>query len=148
MLLVVGVIVLVCTRLSLPAFAKVGFFHFLAGSDWNPVEDSFGALPFIYGTLVTSAIAIVLAMPVAIGLALFLTEMAPARVRRVVSFFVEILAAIPTRGVRAVGPARAGADPARRRRAGARALARLAAAVLGRRRSASASCRRASCSPS
>ncbi|HWE27375.1 MAG TPA: phosphate ABC transporter permease subunit PstC, partial [Polyangia bacterium] len=84
-LLIVGVIVLVCTRLSLPAFAKLGFFHFLGGSDWNPVEDSFGALPFIYGTLVTSAIAIVLAMPVAIGLALFLTEMSPARVRRVVS---------------------------------------------------------------
>ena len=95
-LLIVGVIVLVCTRLSLPAFAKIGFFHFLAGSDWNPVEDSFGALPFIYGTLVTSAIAIVLAMPVAIGLALFLTEMSPAKVRRFVSFFVEILAAIPS----------------------------------------------------
>jgi len=95
-LFVVGVIVLVCTRLSLPAFRKIGFFHFLWGSDWNPVEDSFGALPFIYGTLVTSAIAIVLAMPVAIGLALFLTEMSPARVRRFVSFFVEILAAIPS----------------------------------------------------
>ena len=95
-LLVVGLIVLVCTRLSLPAFRKLGFFHFLGGSDWNPVEDSFGALPFIYGTLVTSAIAIVLAMPVAIGLALFLTEMSPARVRRFVSFFVEILAAIPS----------------------------------------------------
>ena len=95
-LFIVGVIVLVCTRLSLPAFAKIGFFHFLGGSDWNPVEDSFGALPFVYGTLVTSAIAIVLAMPVAIGLALFLTEMSPAKVRRFVSFFVEILAAIPS----------------------------------------------------
>ena len=95
-LVVVGLIVLVCARLSLPAFAKLGLFHFLGGSDWNPVEDSFGALPFIYGTLVTSAIAIVLAMPVAIGLALFLTEMSPARVRRFVSFFVEILAAIPS----------------------------------------------------
>jgi phosphate transport system permease protein len=95
-LLVVGTIVLVCVRLSVPAFAKLGFFHFLGGSDWNPVEDSFGALPFIYGTLVTSAIAIVLSMPVAIGLALFLTEMSPARVRRFVSFFVEILAAIPS----------------------------------------------------
>jgi phosphate transport system permease protein len=95
-LLIVGIIVLVCVRLSVPAFAKLGFFHFLGGSDWNPVEDSFGALPFIYGTLVTSAVAIVLAMPVAIGLALFLTEMSPARVRRVVSFFVEILAAIPS----------------------------------------------------
>ncbi|HXU71866.1 MAG TPA: phosphate ABC transporter permease subunit PstC [Polyangia bacterium] len=95
-LFVVGVIVLVCARLSAPAFAKLGFFHFLAGTDWNPVEDSFGALPFVYGTLVTSAVAIVLAMPVAIGLALFLTEMSPARVRHVVSFFVEILAAIPS----------------------------------------------------
>jgi phosphate transport system permease protein len=95
-LFIVGIIVLVCARLSMPAFAKLGFFHFLAGSDWNPVEDSFGALPFLYGTLVTSAIAIVLAMPVAIGLALFLTEMSPSRVRRFVSFFVEILAAIPS----------------------------------------------------
>ena len=95
-LFVVGVIVLVCARLSAPAFAKLGFFHFLAATDWNPVEDSFGALPFVYGTLVTSAVAIVLAMPVAIGLALFLTEMSPARVRHVVSFFVEILAAIPS----------------------------------------------------
>jgi phosphate transport system permease protein len=95
-LLVVGVIVLVCARLSLPAFAKLGLWHFLAGSDWNPVEDSFGALPFIYGTLMTSAVAVVVAVPVAIGLALFLTEMAPARVRRIVSFLVEILASIPS----------------------------------------------------
>lgn len=95
-LVIVGVIVIVCTRLSIPAFAKLGFFHFLGGSDWNPVEDSFGALPFVYGTLITSAVAIVIAVPVAIGLALFLTEMAPARVRRVVSFLVEILASIPS----------------------------------------------------
>ncbi|MCU1279175.1 MAG: pstC, partial [bacterium] len=95
-LFIVGIIVLVCARLSMPAFAKLGVYHFLSGSDWNPVEDSFGALPFLYGTLVTSGIAIVLAMPVAIGLALFLTEMSPSRVRRFVSFFVEILAAIPS----------------------------------------------------
>ena len=95
-LLVVGVIVLVCARLSAPAFAKLGLWHFLGGSDWNPVEDSFGALPFIYGTLMTSAVAVVVAVPVAIGLALFLTEMAPARVQRIVSFLVEILASIPS----------------------------------------------------
>src|SRR5262245_6361908 len=95
-LLVAGLIVVACARLSAPAFAKLGFFRFLGGSDWNPVEDSFGALPFIYGTLVTSAIALVLAMPVAIGLALFLTEMSPTRVQRVVSFLVELLAAIPS----------------------------------------------------
>jgi phosphate transport system permease protein len=95
-LLVVGVIVLVCVRLAMPAFHKLGFFAFLGGSDWNPVEDSFGALPFIYGTLVTSAVAVVVAVPVGIGLALFLTEMAPGRVRRIVSFLVEILASIPS----------------------------------------------------
>ena len=66
-LVLVGIIVLACAKLAAPAFAKLGFFHFLAGSDWNPVEDSFGALPFIYGTLVTSAIAIVLALPVGGG---------------------------------------------------------------------------------
>jgi phosphate transport system permease protein len=95
-LVIVGIIVAVCAGLSAPAFHKLGFFRFLGGSDWNPVEDSFGALPFIYGTLVTSAIAIVIAMPVAIGLALFLTEMAPAALRRIVSPLVEVLAAIPS----------------------------------------------------
>jgi phosphate transport system permease protein len=95
-LLVLGVIVLSCYQLATPAFRKLGFIPFLAGSDWNPVEDSFGALPFVYGTLVTSAIAIVLAVPVSIGLALFLTEMASGRVRRVVSYLVEVLAAIPS----------------------------------------------------
>jgi phosphate transport system permease protein len=95
-LLIVGLIVLVCVRLSAPAFAKLGFFHFLFGSDWNPVEDSFGAAPFIYGTLVTSVVSVVVAVPVAIGLALFLTEMAPARLRKIVSFLVEILASIPS----------------------------------------------------
>ncbi len=95
-LLVVGVIVWSCWGLSRPAFDKIGVWHFLFGSDWNPVEDSFGALPFIYGTLVTSAIAIGLASSVSIGLALFLTEMAKARTRRIVSFLVEVLAAIPS----------------------------------------------------
>ena len=95
-LVIVGVIVVACAKLATPAFAKLGFFRFLVGSDWNPVEDSFGALPFIYGTLVTSALAIVLAVPVALGLALFLTEMAPPRARRIVSFLVELLAAIPS----------------------------------------------------
>jgi phosphate transport system permease protein len=95
-LLVVGVIVVVCARLSAPAFHKLGFFPFLFGSDWNPVEDSFGALPFIYGTVVTSVVATVIAVPVSIGLALFLTEMAPDRVRKTVAFLVEILASIPS----------------------------------------------------
>jgi phosphate transport system permease protein len=95
-LLIVGVIVVVCARLSAPAFHKLGFFSFLFGTDWNPVEDSFGAMPFIYGTLITSVVATLIAVPVSIGLALFLVEMAPARVRRTVAFLVEILASIPS----------------------------------------------------
>lgn len=95
-LLVLGVIVWACAVLARPAFAKLGFLSFLGGSNWDPVQDSFGALPFIYGTVITSLVAIVVAVPVSIGLALFLTEMAPSRVRRVVTFFVELLAGIPS----------------------------------------------------
>jgi phosphate transport system permease protein len=95
-LLVLGLVVVVCAKLARPAFAKLGFFSFLAGRDWDPVQDSFGALPFIYGTVVTSLVAVAIAVPVSIGLALFLCEMAPARVRKVVSFLVELLAGIPS----------------------------------------------------
>jgi phosphate transport system permease protein len=95
-LLVLGLIIWVCADLAWPTLRAISPVKFLAGSDWDPVQESFGALPFIYGTLVTSAVAIVIAVPVAIGLALFLTEMAPARVRRVVTFFVELLAGIPS----------------------------------------------------
>ncbi len=95
-LLIVGVIITVCYGLSRPAFAKIGLGEFLAGSNWDPVQDSFGALPFIYGTVVTSLVAVVIAVPISIGLALFLTEMSPTRLRRVVSFLVELLAGIPS----------------------------------------------------
>jgi len=95
-LLLLGAIVVVCARLSSPAFAKLGLLAFLHGSDWNPVEDSFGALPFIYGTVVTSLVAIAVAMPVGVGLSLFLTEIAPGWLRQAVSFLVELLAGVPS----------------------------------------------------
>jgi phosphate transport system permease protein len=82
--------------LARPAFAHVGLLAFLSGTDWDPVAGSFGALPFIYGTLVTSALALGLAVPVALGLSLFLTELAPARVRALVLFGVELLSGIPS----------------------------------------------------
>ena len=81
---------------SLLAFHKLGLIHFLAGSDWDPVQDKFGALPFIYGTLVTSGIALLVAVPVSVGLALFLSEMGPKALRRPVAFGIEVLAAIPS----------------------------------------------------
>jgi phosphate transport system permease protein len=96
LLAIVGTIVWACYRLARPAFAKLGLFSFLRGTNWDPVQDSFGALPFVYGTVVTSAVAVVVAVPVAVGLALFLTEMAPAWARRIASFLVEILSGIPS----------------------------------------------------
>jgi phosphate transport system permease protein len=79
------------------AFSKFGF-GFLTGKNWNPVfgREQFGALPFIFGTLVTSAIAIVLAVPVAVGLALLLNEVRTGWIRDPLAVFVDLLAAIPS----------------------------------------------------
>jgi phosphate transport system permease protein len=79
------------------AFGRFGL-HFLTGRDWNPVagREQFGALTFIFGTLVTSAIAIVLAVPVAVGLALFLNEVRSGWIRNPLAVFVDLLAAIPS----------------------------------------------------
>lgn len=93
-LLVAGIIGLLL-KMSLPVFAKYGL-SFFTGTDWNPVEDSFGALPFIYGTVVTSLMALLMAAPVSIGVALFLTEIAPSWLAKTIGFLVEMLAAIPS----------------------------------------------------
>ncbi|HKF03132.1 MAG TPA: phosphate ABC transporter permease subunit PstC [Candidatus Sulfotelmatobacter sp.] len=69
---------------------------FFAASDWDPVNEQFGALPFIYGTLVSSLVALVIAVPLAVGVAVFTTEMCPKALRGPLSFFVELLAAIPS----------------------------------------------------
>jgi phosphate transport system permease protein len=94
-LVVVGVVVLELYRVARPALAQGGM-KFLLETDWDPVSGSFGSLPFVYGTLVTSGIAIALALPVSVGLALFLSEMGPPRLRPIVSFLIESLAAIPS----------------------------------------------------
>lgn len=93
-LLVFGIIWLL-VDLSRPALAHFGWSFFI-GNDWNPPMDTFGALPFVYGTLVTSFIAILFAAPVSIGVALFLTELAPKWISRTIGFLVEMLAAIPS----------------------------------------------------
>jgi phosphate transport system permease protein len=80
------------SRLSLHRFG----IHFFYGHDWDPVNDSFGAMPFIYGTLVSSALALLLAVPASVGVAVFITEMCPQRLRAIISFLVELLAAIPS----------------------------------------------------
>ncbi|NTV10676.1 MAG: phosphate ABC transporter permease subunit PstC [Zoogloea sp.] len=69
---------------------------FLTSSEWNPVTERFGALISVYGTLVTSAIALIIAIPVSFGIALFLTELCPPFLRRPLGTAVELLAAIPS----------------------------------------------------
>lgn len=80
---------------SRAAMAKFGW-RFFFGTAWDPVRDNFGALPFIYGTLVSSLIALVIAVPLSIGVAVFLTEMCPRVLRGPLSFLTELLAAIPS----------------------------------------------------
>ncbi len=81
--------------LSVPALQRFGF-GFLTSTEWDPVHEQFGALPFLYGTLVSSAVALLIATPFGIGTALFLTEMAPKNVRDIIAFVVDMLAAIPS----------------------------------------------------
>ena len=82
---------------SLPILYKEGL-HFIIGTDWNPVEgrESFGALPYIIGTLISSAIAMAIAVPISIGIAIFVNEMVPGKIGTVLSFIVELLAAVPS----------------------------------------------------
>jgi len=80
------------SRLSLHQFG-IKFFY---GHDWDPVNGNFGAVPFIYGTLVSSFLALLLAVPLAVGVAVYITEMCPLRLRAIISFLVELLAAIPS----------------------------------------------------
>jgi phosphate transport system permease protein len=70
--------------------------HFLTSTEWNPVTDTYGALAPVFGTLVTSLIALVFAVPTAFGIALFLTEIAPAWLRGPVATAIELLASIPS----------------------------------------------------
>jgi phosphate transport system permease protein len=70
--------------------------NFIFSSDWEPVKDKFGALTFIYGTVISSLIALAIALPVSIGIAIFLSELAPQIIKTTVSFLIEILAAIPS----------------------------------------------------
>ncbi len=82
---------------SIPIFQEEGF-NFITGTDWNAVEgrESFGALPYIIGTLVSSAIAMAIAVPISVGIAIFITEMMKNKIGTVLSFIVELLAAVPS----------------------------------------------------
>jgi len=97
-LLVLGLIVLLTIILvhsSAPSIRQFGF-GFLTSSDWDPVNDSYGALPFMYGTAVSSIIALAIAVPLSLGVALCMSELSPLWLARPIGFMVELLAAIPS----------------------------------------------------
>jgi phosphate transport system permease protein len=70
--------------------------HFFFTKVWDPIVEQFGALPFIYGTLVTAGVALVLAVPLGIGAAIFLAELAPQKLSDPLQFFIDLLAAVPS----------------------------------------------------
>jgi phosphate transport system permease protein len=78
-----------------PSRAKFGF-HFLTNTTWDPVAVDFGALPFIYGTVLTSLLALVISVPLGVGAAIFLSELAPPKLSNTCTFLVELLAAVPS----------------------------------------------------
>ncbi|MCJ7597687.1 MAG: phosphate ABC transporter permease subunit PstC [Methyloceanibacter sp.] len=80
---------------SLPAWQAFGL-DFFTTQSWNPVTEKFGALPAIYGTILTSFIAMLIGVPVSLGIAVFLTEICPERLRRSISIAIELLAGIPS----------------------------------------------------
>jgi phosphate transport system permease protein len=77
------------------ALRKFGW-RFLTSSEWDPVNEQFGALPFIFGTLVSSGIALAIAVPLSVATAVYLTEIAPHWVRQALTLFIELLAAVPS----------------------------------------------------
>ena len=93
--ILLGAIVLLLALDAMPSITRYGF-GFLASSTWNPVSEQFGAAAYIFGTVVTSLVALLLAAPVSLGCALFLAEYAPTWLRSPLGFVIELLAAIPS----------------------------------------------------
>jgi phosphate transport system permease protein len=94
-LLLLGSLILSLFIGGLPAFRKFGA-GFLVSTNWNPVQEVFGAAVSVYGTVMTSVLALILAVPLAFGIAFYLTELAPEWLRRPVGIAVELLAAVPS----------------------------------------------------
>jgi len=94
-LLLLLAILVTLTMSAWPAISKYGF-SFLTSTVWDPVQDEYGGLVMIYGTLATSFIALLIAVPVSFGIALFLTELSPAWLKRPLGTAIELLAAVPS----------------------------------------------------
>jgi phosphate transport system permease protein len=95
LVLLVVALVVVLARAAIPSIQAFGW-RFLVTSTWDPVAEKFGALPLIYGTIVSSVLALLIAVPLGIGAAVYLSELAPLWIRPIISFLVELLAAVPS----------------------------------------------------
>lgn len=96
-ILILGLTIAILIQGALPVFNKFGW-NFLTGVQWNPSpgKEVFGALPYLLGTMVTSLIAIIVGVPISIGIAIFLAEMSPHQIRGILSNIVDLLAAVPS----------------------------------------------------
>jgi phosphate transport system permease protein len=97
-LFVVSIVIAMVVALATDSMLSIRRFGwgFLTSSTWNPIKGEFGALPFVYGTVVSSLIALLISVPLSLGIAVFLVEQAPQYVARPIGFLVELLAAIPS----------------------------------------------------
>ena len=94
-LVVLGLIAATMTRRALPVLEHMGP-GFFTSTRWSPADQEFGALPFVWGTLYTAAIAILIAVPVSLGVALFITQLAPQRLKKPLVYLVDLLAVVPS----------------------------------------------------
>src|SRR3954449_10710842 len=95
LIVIVGAIGFELARQSMLSIQKFGL-SFWRTKTWDPVSGEFGALPFIWGTLYSSLLAMILSTPIAIGIAIFLSELSPRALRTPLTFLTELLAAIPS----------------------------------------------------
>ena len=94
-LLILGMIAITMTDRAVPVFQEMGF-RFFVETRWSAPEEVFGALPFIFGTLFTAAIAILLAVPISLGVALFITQVAPPWLKKPLIYLIDLLAVVPS----------------------------------------------------
>src|SRR3954466_4057221 len=94
-LLILGLIAITITQRAVPILQHMGTGFFTTGR-WSPAEALFGALPFIWGTLFTAAIAVVIAVPISLGVALFMTQVAPLYLRKPLIYLMDLLAGVPS----------------------------------------------------
>jgi phosphate transport system permease protein len=94
-LLILGLIAVTITQRSLPVFRQMGV-DFFTTSRWSPADVLFGALPFIWGTAFTAVIALLIAVPISLGMALFITQVAPPVIRKPLVYLIDLLAGVPS----------------------------------------------------